>query len=138
MQRTTLREISKFASGLVLGDFLVGLWFYAAGMLPFNFFGIEIGRQGTAGWMLFDAIVFLLLVHYGWRMGDRKRTAKERKFHLVAGTLFGLVALFHLTRIIFGWNLTLGGWQAPYWLNGLGAFVTAILSYVSFGLARKE
>ncbi len=138
MHRTTLREISKFTSGLVMGDFLCGLWFYFGGYLPMTFFGLTFNVQAVVAWLVFDILLLAFLVHYGWRLGDRPRTGQEQKFHLLAGIVFTLVALLHLSRILFGWSFVLGSWAMPYWLNGLGAIVTAFLAYASFSLAKKD
>jgi uncharacterized integral membrane protein len=136
MHKTALREVSKFTSGLILGDFLCGLWLYAGGYLPMKVLGVIFNNQMVVEWMIFDAFLFAFLVYYGWHMPERPRTNGEKKFHVIAGILFAVVALLHLSRVLFGWNFILGSWDAPYWINGLGAVVTGILSYVSFRLAK--
>lgn len=88
--------------------------------------------------MIFDALLLIFLIHYGWHTGDRPRTTREKKFHLIAGVLFTLVALLHLSRILFGFSFVLGSWDVPYWVNGLGVVVTAFLAWMSFSLASKE
>ena len=138
MHKTTLRELAKFASGLVAADFLCGLWVYFSGLAPISFLGIEFTSRGVILWMIFDAILFAFLAHYAWRLPDRPRTDSERAFHNFAGTVFAVVALLHLSRILFGWQFVLGSWTVPYWLNGLGTIVTAFLSYFSFHLGKKR
>ncbi|HWA31998.1 MAG TPA: hypothetical protein VG694_00895 [Candidatus Paceibacterota bacterium] len=138
MQHKTLREIAKFASGLILGDFLFGLWLYTSGLLPMKFWGMNFTDGTVAGWMLFDALLFIYLVHYGWYTAHRARTSTEKKFHRVAGVVFTLVALLHLSRLLFGWNFVLGSWAVPYWINALGAVITAFLAYAAFSLANRE
>lgn len=138
MQKGTLRELAKFASGLVAADFLCGLWFYFAVTPPLMFFGVVFTPAQIILWMIFDTILFAFLVHYAWRMEDRPRTGNERLFHNIAGTIFALVALLHLSRIIFGWQFVLGSWEVPYWLNGLGTIVTGFLAYTSFHLANRK
>ncbi len=138
MRKTTLKEISKFAAGLVTGDLLALLWFYFGGYLPLNFWGLSFGSRGAVEAMIFDALLLAFLLHYGWRRSDLPKTSGEKKFHLVAGTLFAVVALLHLARVLFGLDLVIGSWNAPYWLNGLGAVVTAFLSFASFSLAKNE
>ena len=137
MRKQTLREIAKFASGLIAADFLCGLWLYFSGPVPISFFGVVFTRPQIILWMIFDAIVFLFLINYAWRMEDRSRTGGERLFHNFAGVVFTLVALLHLSRIIFGWQLIFGSWSAPYWLNGLGVVVTGFLAYASFHFGRR-
>ena len=136
--RATLREIAKFASGLVAADFLCGLWLYFSVLPPVSFFGIVFSQSAIILWMLFDLILLAFLVHYAWRMENRPRTDGERLFHNIAAVIFTLVALFHLSRIVFGWQLILGTWVVPYWINGLGTAATLFLAYFSFHLGRKQ
>jgi hypothetical protein len=138
MSKTTLRELAKFASGLIAADFLCGLWFYFSGLNRFSFFGITFSQQSIMLWMIFDVILFAFLVHYAWKMEDRSRTDNERLFHNAAGVIFTLVALLHLSRILFGWQFSLGSWEVPYWLNGLGTIITGLLAYISFHLGRRK
>jgi len=138
MHKTTLREIAKFASGLIMGDFIWGIWLYAGGYLPITFLGIVFGKQTTIGWLVFDVLLFALLVHYAWGTASRPRNAQERKFHFIIGIIFTLVALAHSSRILFNWNLVIGSWTVPFWLNGLGTIVALFLAYASFHLAKKE
>ncbi|PIR04058.1 MAG: hypothetical protein COV59_02645 [Candidatus Magasanikbacteria bacterium CG11_big_fil_rev_8_21_14_0_20_39_34] len=138
MRKAALHEVAKLASGLVLGDFIFGLWFYFGGHLPMTFWGISFTEQNVIGWLLFDVVLFAILVHYGWRLSMRPTVSHERKFHMVAGVVFALVALLHLSRIIFGWNFVIGSWNAPYWLNGLGTILTAFLAFTSFHFGKKN
>lgn len=135
MRKKTLREISKFASGLVAADFLCAIWLYNSGMLPLSFFGITVTSQGAILGMIFDVILFAILFHFGWRIQERPRTKNEHKFHIIAGIIFTIVALLHLSRIIFQWQLSVGTWEFPYWLNALGVVITAFLAYASFSLS---
>jgi hypothetical protein len=138
MKKSTLREISKFAAGLIFGDMLWGLWLYFDGYLPMKFFGIYFNNQTVLAWIMFDIILFIFLINFAWHMGDRIRTKKEKKFHFAIGILFTLVALIHLSRILFSFDFTLGSWNVPYWLNGLGALVTGFFAYISFKLSSEE
>ena len=137
MPKKNLREIAKFASGLVAADFLCGLWFYLSMPTPITLFGYTFTAQQIIFWMVFDVILFAFLAHFAWTMKNRRRTDGERTFHNVAGTVFALVALLHLSRLLFGWQFTIDGWSVPYWLNGLGTVVTAFLSYLSFHLGSE-
>ena len=137
MNKSTLRDFAKFGAGLILGDFLVGCWFYFSGHLPLNFMGVNFNEQGIVAWMIFDVLLFAFLVNYGWYTSDSPKTTREKKFHNVAGILFTLVAILHLSRILFGFSFNLGSWNVPYWINGLGTVVTAFLAWVSFNLASK-
>jgi hypothetical protein len=46
----------------------------------------------------------------------------------VAGTLFALVCLGHLLRIITRADVVIAGWQMPVWLNVVGVLIAGGLS----------
>lgn len=45
----------------------------------------------------------------------------------VAGTLFGIIAVLHVGRVLTGFDAVVAGWQVPLWVNGLGAALTGAL-----------
>lgn len=45
----------------------------------------------------------------------------------LAGTIFGVVAVFHLLRVVTGATIVIAGWSIPIWMNVLGFVATAIL-----------
>lgn len=55
----------------------------------------------------------------------------------VAGVVFGLVALVHLSRLIFHFPLIIG-MMVPYWANGIGVIIAAGLSFWMFYSAYKR
>ncbi|MDE2312073.1 MAG: hypothetical protein KGJ93_03245 [Patescibacteria group bacterium] len=136
MHKNTLRELAKFLSGLVAGDFLAAWWIWAKGLLPTSFMGIMFSQRGVIVGMVFDVILFCFLVHFGWRIKETPKD-EERLFHRVAGTIFAIIAVLHLLRLFFGWQFNLFGWATPYWLSGIGTIVAAFLSYASFQLTKK-
>lgn len=138
MLKNTLREISKFLSGMVACKFLTAWWLYAAGLVPLSVLGIQISSRGLILAMVFDVIIFLFLVYYGWQIKDKCHSSGERTFHRVAGTIFGLVALAHLLRLIFGLPINLLSWNTPYWVSGIAAVIAGFLSYASFRLTKKD
>jgi hypothetical protein len=138
MNKHTSRELSKFLSGLIAGDFLFGLWFYFSAYTSVTFLGMSFNRPAITAWLIFDVVLFIFLVHYAWHMPERPRTKNEKGFHMAIGIVFTIVALLHLSRIVFGWDFNLGSWDVPYWLNGVGTLITAFFAYVSFSLAKQE
>jgi hypothetical protein len=46
----------------------------------------------------------------------------------VAGTLFGLVCLAHLVRLLLRFQLLLGSHPVPVWMNGVAMVVTGLLA----------
>src|ERR1017187_9333408 len=53
----------------------------------------------------------------------------DKLFHLIAGTIFALVALLHVLRIYMGWSVVVGGWSAPMWVSWIGLVVAGGLAY---------
>lgn len=51
---------------------------------------------------------------------------------IVAGILFALVALVHLSRLYFQFPLIIGTTLIPLWVNGIGLVVSGALSYWMF------
>ena len=136
MRHQHLHELAKFASGLVAADFLIGVWFWSQGMLPVSFFGIAVTQDAVLPWLIFDAALFIILIHYGWHVG-KTPLMRERTYLLAAGTVFGIVALAHLLRVFTATDLVIAGWTVPLWLSWIGTAATAYLSYMSFRLGLR-
>ena len=47
----------------------------------------------------------------------------------VTATLFLVVAIMHLLRIIFGWQVEIGGLSIPFWVSWLAVPVDDALAY---------
>jgi hypothetical protein len=60
-----------------------------------------------------------------------------RAYLLVTRTLFGIIALVHLTRIFTHWPAVIGQWAAPVWVSGVGFLVAGGLSLWSAQLSRR-
>ena len=54
----------------------------------------------------------------------------------VTATLFLVVAIMHLLRIIFGWSVEIGGLSIPFWVSWLGVLVAGALAYFGFTQRR--
>lgn len=48
----------------------------------------------------------------------------------VAGGLFGVIGLVHLSRVIWQFDVIVGNWMVPIWVNVLGAVVALGLSFL--------
>ena len=60
----------------------------------------------------------------------------RRTYMTVTATLFLVVAIMHLLRIIFGWQVEIGGLSIPFWVSWLGVLVAGGLAY--FGFTQKR
>src|SRR6185503_3820156 len=137
MQQHTLREIAKVGVGFVIADILCGVWLSSAGLLPITLLGISWGPNTIVPGIIFDLTLILLLAHYGWNMRLPITSPTERGLLKLVGVVFLIVAILHLLRIVFGWNLILGEVNIPIWLSWIGIFVPGYLSYSSFHFALK-
>lgn len=60
-----------------------------------------------------------------------------RAYLIVTRTLFALIALVHLTRMLAHSSVVIGGWAAPLWVSGLGFVLASVLSVWSAQLSRR-
>jgi hypothetical protein len=134
MKHKNLHDLAKFGAGLILGDFLCGWWVSAYHLLPLSFLGVTISPDMVPAWMAFDAVLFIILVHYGWHIG-KTPALRSRTYLLTVGTILGAVSLAHLIRLFTSANVVIVGWTVPMWLSWIGVAVAAYLSYMSFRLA---
>lgn len=136
MRKQSLHELAKFASGLILGDFIAIWWLAANGGTPATFLGFVFTNNMVVPALLFDAGLFIILVHYGWHVG-KTPLMRERTYLLTAAVIFGIIALAHLVRSFAGADLSMFGWTVPLWLSWIGVAITAYLSYMSAHLALR-
>ena len=137
MKHHTMHKLAKFASGLIAADFLILVWLATNNMLPVTLVGITITQSMVFPALVFDAVLFFILVHYGWRI-RRMPILHERKYLLFAGSIFGIVAVLHFARIFTGSALIVFSWTVPMWLSWVGVAITAYLSYMSFRLISHK
>lgn len=65
------------------------------------------------------------------------KEAAVRKYLLISGVLFGVVALVHLYRVIYGLDFQFGRFAVPMWASWGGFLVPAALCGWAFSLTRK-
>lgn len=133
-----LKEAAKFAAGLITADFLVGLWVLSSNYGPLNFWGIAFTPSAVEAWMVFDAAVLILLVHYAWHVDVYTPSIKQKNLFILIGSITGVVGVAHLLRLIFGVSVDIGGWVAPFWLSWIGTMVALYVSYASFRFAQHK
>ena len=82
----------------------------------------------------------LLVVSYGRGLldvrGGRAGRLNRKTYMMVTATLFLVVAIIHLLRIIFGWSVEIGGLSIPFWASWLGVLVAGALAYFGFTQRR--
>jgi hypothetical protein len=61
----------------------------------------------------------------------------NRPYLIVSGSLFGLVGLLHLLRLVYGWTVQVGAWVVPEAASVIGVIIAAGLYAWAFRLAHK-
>jgi hypothetical protein len=61
----------------------------------------------------------------------------NRPYLIVSGSLFGLVGLLHLLRLVYGWTVQVGAWVVPEAASVIGVIIAAGLCAWAFLLAHK-
>ncbi len=61
---------------------------------------------------------------------------QQPAFQSIAGVLFGLIALLHLVRILYGWEVTIAGRIVPMWFSWAGLIIAGYLAYAAWQLRR--
>jgi hypothetical protein len=57
-------------------------------------------------------------------------------YYRVSGTVFAIVSLTHLARVVLGWDIVVGIYNIPSWLSLIAVVVSGYLSYSAFKLAE--
>jgi len=60
----------------------------------------------------------------------------QKTFCLTAGVIFGMIAVLHLLRLVFGWAAQIGGWVAPGWISIVALLVAGFLAYEGLRLSK--
>ncbi len=60
-----------------------------------------------------------------------------KPFTTVAVAMFATIALVHLLRLIFGWEVTVSGMIVPAWVSWPGMVITAGLALMLHREARR-
>ncbi len=60
---------------------------------------------------------------------------RPRAYLVISGTIFAIVAIIHLLRIVNNWALMLGPWSAPMWVSWLGTLLPTVLCAWAFRFA---
>ena len=56
----------------------------------------------------------------------------HKTYMTVSTAIFAVVAIVHLLRAVYGWDLVIGGWTAPLWISWLGLIVAGVLAYSGY------
>ena len=60
-----------------------------------------------------------------------------RRYELVSGIIFTIVALAQITRTVLGWTLQVDGFSVPVWVSGVAFVITGTLAIWAFRSAGQ-
>jgi hypothetical protein len=61
-----------------------------------------------------------------------------RRYELVSGIIFSIVALAQLARIVFGWPVQIDLFTVPIWFSGVAFLIAGSLAIWAFRLRSKN
>jgi len=61
----------------------------------------------------------------------------QKAYCVICATIFLVVAVAHLSRLITGWDVSLAGWTVPHWVSIPGLIVPGLLSAWGFTMASR-
>ena len=62
----------------------------------------------------------------------------QKIFLRIAGSVFGLIAVGHVLRLLFGVDIVIAGRTMPMWPSWFAPFLWAYLAYEGFRLSKKS
>jgi hypothetical protein len=62
------------------------------------------------------------------------KAVNQKTFLAVSGTIFGVIALLHLARILAGWPARIGTFDVPTWCSWVSLVVAGGLACSAFRL----
>jgi len=60
-----------------------------------------------------------------------------RAYLQISGTVFAVIALLHIARLLLDWPAQLAGWDVPLWHSWLAFAATGVLSAWAFRLVGQ-
>jgi hypothetical protein len=63
---------------------------------------------------------------------------RQKTFSLVVGLIFLLIAIMHVLRLAFRWEVVLNGWSVPMWVSWVGLAIAGFLASEGLKLGRRS
>ena len=61
-----------------------------------------------------------------------------RTYAITTSLIFFLVAVLHLLRLVWQWDLVIGGWNFPMWASIVAVLVASFLSFAGCRLFQSQ
>lgn len=55
----------------------------------------------------------------------------------ITGSVFALIAVLHLLRLVYGWEASIGGWVVPTWLSVVALLVSGCIALWALRLGTR-
>lgn len=62
----------------------------------------------------------------------------HKSYTLIVSVIFVVIAILHLLRIVFRWDVMIGGWLVPQWVSWVAVIFAAYLGYEGFLFGRSR
>jgi hypothetical protein len=62
----------------------------------------------------------------------------QKTFSLVAGLIFLLIAVMHVLRLAFKWEVVVNGWSVPMWVSAVAIGIAAYLAFEGLKLGWRS
>jgi hypothetical protein len=69
--------------------------------------------------------------------GNERRSMRWKAYANLSATIFLVVAIAQLLRVIFGWDVRIGDLDITQWISGLALVVAAVLAYIGYSQRRR-
>ena len=62
---------------------------------------------------------------------------KQQTYSMIIGIIFLIVAILHLVRVLYSWQLLVNNsFSVPLWISWIGFIVAGILAYFGFKFSK--
>jgi hypothetical protein len=62
----------------------------------------------------------------------------KNTFPPLAGAIFLIVAVAHVLRLVFKWEVVIAGWLVPMWVSAVAFVMAAYLAYEGFRMRKSN
>ena len=62
----------------------------------------------------------------------------QKTLTFMAGAVFSLIMVLHVLRLLFGWEVVIGGWNVPLWVSWVAIAVSGYFAYTAFRVGRSS
>ncbi len=61
---------------------------------------------------------------------------KQKIYNQVTCTIFIIITLMHVLRLVLGWSANIAGWEVPMWFSVVAVVAGSFLAWSAFKLEK--